>query len=329
MKIAKIKKHRYKGKVYNFHCLPDENYFGNNLLVHNCYKSNTNCGTNMSLETFKIVFDKINKNKICTQIALGIGDIDSNPDLWNIMEYCRSNGVIPNITTNGMGVTKEIAERLVSLCGAVSVSRYHLLDICYDTVNKLTDAGLKQCNIHQLLALETYDSCLKLLEDVKSDDRLSGLNAIVFLMLKPKGNRNKFHVLNDIDKFYRLINTAQDLGVSIGMDSCTAPLMLQYAITHGQQAIIPSVEPCESGIFSVYCDVYGRVWPCSFCEDMDGFDPIDITKVDNFINDVWFSKQMNTWRKKLLQSSSGCNVCEAKKYCRSCPVFDITTCRSL
>ena len=63
-----------------------------------CYKSNTGKGENMSLELFKKVFSKF--PPVLTQIAFGIGDIDANPDLWNIMRHCRENGIVPNITIN-------------------------------------------------------------------------------------------------------------------------------------------------------------------------------------------------------------------------------------
>ena len=36
MKIRKITKEQFKGKVYNFSCSPNHNYFSHNVLVHNC-----------------------------------------------------------------------------------------------------------------------------------------------------------------------------------------------------------------------------------------------------------------------------------------------------
>ena len=110
-----------------------------------CYKSNTNCGTNMSLETFKTVLSRFPDT--VTQIALGIGDIDSNPDLFPIMQHCRDNGVVPNLTTNGMKVEGEIAKTLASLAGAIAVSHYGLDDVCFNAIKNLTDNGL----LHKVL----------------------------------------------------------------------------------------------------------------------------------------------------------------------------------
>lgn len=294
-----------------------------------CYKSNTGCGENMIFDTFKALFHKLPSN--LTQIAFGIGDVDGNPDLWRIMEYCRDNDynvVVPNITVNGMGVDKTVAKRLAELCGAVSVSRYHIPGVCYDAIRNLNEAGLKQVNIHQLLAAETYESCFQLLEDTQNDSRLAGLNAIVFLMLKPKGDRNKYHGIGSTDRFNILIKTAQDMGVSVGMDSCTAPLMFRYADEYNQSEIVPSIEPCESTLFSIYINTNAEVFPCSFTEGTEGWETgISMLEVEDFFKDVWFSDRLKEWRCNLLNSSAGCSGCSMKQHCRSCPVFDITPCR--
>jgi len=294
-----------------------------------CYKSNTGCGNNMSLETFKKVFHKLPKN--LTQIAFGIGDIDGNPDLWDIMDYCRnndSNTVVPNITVNGMGIDGETARRLASVCGAVSVSRYHYPSVCYDAISKLSNAGLRQVNIHQLLAAETYDSCFELLDDIQNDERLAGLNAVVFLMLKPKGDRNKYTSIGSRAEFSKLIKAAQDMGVAVGMDSCTAPFMLQHAMHHDQEDVIPSIEPCESTLFSVYINTDAEMFPCSFTEGTEGWEKgISVVDAEDFIKDVWFHPRTLAWRESLLNSSTGCNGCKVRGHCRSCPAYDITPCR--
>jgi len=295
-----------------------------------CYKSNTEYGENMSFETFKDIFHKFPKT--LTQIAFGIGDLDGNPDLPKIMDYCRNNKynqVVPNVTINGMGLTKEKAEWLANTCGAVSVSRYHMPDLCYDVINMLSEAGLKQVNIHQLLAEETYDSCFQLLHDAKDDPRLvDKLNAIVFLLLKPRGKRNKYHSIRNMDDFKRLFEGATKLGVSFGMDSCSSFAALKWAHETNRESVIQSVEPCESGLFSWYINTQGIAYPCSFAEGIGEWkEGIDLSKINNFMKEVWYSDRVNEWRKNLLTSSSGCASCSVKQYCRTCPIFDISACR--
>ena len=106
-----------------------------------CYKSNTPKGTYMSFDTFEKLFAKLPKT--VTQIAFGIGDINANPDMWRIFQYSRDNGVIPNVTVNGEGITDEIADKLVSLCGAVAVSVYDK-NKSYDAIQRINAAFLRK-----------------------------------------------------------------------------------------------------------------------------------------------------------------------------------------
>lgn len=106
-----------------------------------CYKSNTPKGEYMSLDTFKKLFEKLPKT--VTQIAFGIGDIEANPDMWAIFEFSREHGVIPNVTVNGEGITDEIADKLVSLCGAVACSIYDK-EKSYDAIERINRAFLRK-----------------------------------------------------------------------------------------------------------------------------------------------------------------------------------------
>ena len=129
-----------------------------------CYKSNVAKGKNMTFKTFKIVFDKMPKT--LTQIAFGIGDFYGNPDLPKMFEYCRKNNVVPNITVHGFDIDENAVNILAKYCGAVAVSNYGK-ESCYGTVKKLTDAGMNQINIHQLLSEETLILAYKLLKILK------------------------------------------------------------------------------------------------------------------------------------------------------------------
>ena len=68
MKIKNITIEKFSGTVYNFHCLPDEMYMSEGMLVHNCYKNNSPKGHNMTFDEFKVIIDKM---PFLTQMALG------------------------------------------------------------------------------------------------------------------------------------------------------------------------------------------------------------------------------------------------------------------
>lgn len=280
-----------------------------------CYKSNTSKGEYMTLETFIQLFEKLPDNLM--QIAFGIGDIDSNPDMWEIFAHCRDNGVTPNLTINGRGLTTDLADRFAAMCGAVAVSRYRPAGECYDAVKMLTDAGLEQTNIHMLLAEERITECKQLIKDCKSDSRLEQLNAVVFLSLKQKGKRNRLHPVKSEGAYNSVINLALENKVSIGFDSCGATRFLQSIEGHpNYDRIAMSVEPCESGLFSSYFNVKGEYFPCSFMEGEEGQQPIDVLNCNDFMTDVWNSESVLQWREKLLATQDG-------NPCRSCPHFEV------
>lgn len=293
-----------------------------------CYKSNTGVGENMSFDTFKKVLKHFPKT--LTQIAFGIGDLDGNPDMFRIMEYCRSKGVVPNVTTNGMGINDvavpymaTYAQVLARTCGAVAVSHYGDYDLCFGAIEALSNAGLKQVNIHKLLSKETFESCFDLIDAVKADDRARGLKAIVFLALKQKGDRNRYHPITDLRDYENLLRYASEMGVNVGMDSCSAPMALK--VLDPEQ--ITFVEPCESTLFSIYVNAKGELFPCSFTEGTPGWETGVNLATDDKV-DFWQDPRVVHFRNGLMNSSMGkkCDGCSVRQHCRSCPVYDITPC---
>jgi len=298
-----------------------------------CYKSNTPSGKwvqeskyldtkkysnkNMSLELFKKIFHKISTN--LTQIAFGVdASCTSNPEVWDIFDYCRNNSynrVVPNVTVSN--ISEETAKRLAKVCGAVAVSRYANKDWCYDSVKRLSDYGLKQVNIHALVCEEFYSQVMETLEDIKSDERLKDLNAIVFLSLKKKGRGHQFTPLA-FDKFKSLIDESFSLGINFGFDSCGAPKFLQAIEGRKDFKRLESYcEPCESfgGNFSAYIDVHGLYYPCSFCEGTPDFIGMDVAECDDFLEDIWYSPIVKSRREFMVDRFEKVNF--------TCPVFEV------
>jgi len=270
-----------------------------------CYKSNLTKGRNMSIDTFKGV---INNLPTLTQIAFGIGDIDGNPDLFKMFEYSRRKGIVPNVTINGARLTQEHADNLAKYCGAVAVSHYDDSE-CYNAVKTLTDEGMEQVNIHQLLSEESYQSALNVIKAYTEDTRLKKLNAIVFLSLKQRGRGENSTRITD-KHFIEIIDLCFLNDVPFGFDSCTACKFLNVIKLHpNYEKIAMSVEPCESGLFSGYVNVDGVFSPCSFSEgEVTGY---DLAKPLDFLQEVWYNKDMKKWRKTLLDNN------------RNCPIYNI------
>jgi hypothetical protein len=287
-----------------------------------CYKSNTSVGTNMSLSIFSKVVKNINPYSNLTQIALGIGSVDANPDLIPIMKWCRKNDIIPNITVNGANLNKKYEDKtyyewIAELCGAVSVSHYDD-DICFNAVKKFTDLNMHTVNIHQIIAKETMDDCFKILKNKLTDSRLFNMRSIVFLSLKEKGKRNTMHIIDDMVKYKELIDFAKENHISIGFDSCGANRFLDTVKDDKDYEYYEEVsEPCEADSFSFYINVNGIHFPCSFCENENnnGYNwttGIDLKKNNlNFIDDVWHNKRVEKFRKATINN------------CRKCVMFNV------
>jgi len=275
-----------------------------------CYKKNNPNGTYMTLETFKVLFSKLPPT--ITQIAFGIGNIDSGPDMWKIFDFCREQKVVPNLTINGAGLTDEIAQKLVENCGATAVS-YYDKETTFNAVKKLTDLGLKQTNIHFMLCTERYETALSVLNDYKTDDRLKNLNAIVFLSLKKKGRAENRYTQLSQELFNNLVKTALETKTPFGFDSCTYHKFIDsISESENKKQLEMYAEPCESGLFSFYANVNGDFFPCSFAEKVDGWENgISVLKLKNFDKELWNSERLTEWRNHLLE----CN--------RRCPLYEI------
>lgn len=287
-----------------------------------CYKGNNPNleAHNMTLEQFKTILDKM--PRVLTQVAFGICDIDTNPDFFAMMDYCREKGIIPNYTCNGFKVTDEIAQRTADTCGAVAVSIYNK-EASYNTIKKFTDAGMEQVNIHFMLSDETYDKAFEIVTDMVNDSRLEKMNAIVFLAYKPKGlNKGLFHTVKDSEKYKKLIKYCDDMGVAYGMDSCSAGTYIETIQDNpNKQRMSQFVESCESSLFSGYINWEGKYYHCSFSEGEGAWkDGIDVLNCTSFTDDVWNNKLTKRFREASILSASK-NPYKDCGDCRVCLIF--------
>ena len=77
-------------------------------------------------------------------------------------------------------------------------------------------------------------------------------------------------------------------------------------------------EPCESTAFSQYIDVDHSFYPCSFCENIDGWEKgLDVLECNNFLDDIWYHERVKRFRSKL---TSNCNNCHKA---RECPIYNV------
>lgn len=302
-----------------------------------CYKSNTSIGKNMSLTTYQNIirkFPKAGDIYFLQSVAIGIGSVSGNSELFDILNWTREQDIIPNITVNGQDITDQEIINLSNVCGAVAVSHYNDRD-CFDTIHRLSEARkasgatLQQINIHQIYCVENHNDCIKLLHKIDNNKQLkSELNAVVFLALKPRGRRNKLTPSQNAEGIGQLMDLAKELDIAIGFDSCSAPSVLKHIEKTGETEMAQYIQPCESCLESFYINVDGLAFPCSFAEGVgEWVNGIDMLQVSDFQSEVWLAPCIVEWREKLINSSQSCSSCLMRPECRSCPIYDITPCK--
>ena len=282
-----------------------------------CYKCNNIASPKktMTLEQFQEVFKRLPKT--LTQIAFGITDIYANPDFFKIMKFCLENGIVPNYTTHGLDLDQQAIEMTAKLCGAVAVSIVDK-EKSYDAIKAFTDAGMTQVNVHYMLSDLSYNGAFSLIDDVKNDNRLSKLNAIVFLQYKDKNPHSKHHSLLNIEKYRKLIDYCEKNKVYYGMDSCSAGTFLESIRgREDEQRMAQCVDSCESLRMSIYINSECKVFPCSFCENTPGWeDGINILEHNSF-DEIWYHSRVKEWRKTLIDTMTD--------GCCHCPIYNLKT----
>lgn len=283
-----------------------------------CYKSNNPNGFNMDLETFKSIIDKM---PWLTQCALGAdAQGQTNPDMFDMMAYARSKGIVPNLTI--ADVSKDVAARLAAVAGAVAVSVYkHAgFDVAFNSVANLAEAGQQQINLHFMVSSKTYDDAFNVVDAVKNDPRLKQVNAIVFLGLKQKGRGKNWDTVTR-EQYKALVDYCLESGVGFGFDSCSAPAFVEAMEGHENfEQYKQYAEDCEATMFSSYINEKGEFFPCSFTERwVEGgwSEGLNVLEASDFIKDIWEHPKTKKFRQELIgnKDHNGCRNCPAYAVC--------------
>lgn len=295
-----------------------------------CYKNNTDApASNMTFETFKKIVDNFPKNLY--SIAFGITGTQTNPDFPKMLEYCRTIGVVPNYTLSGADLDDKIIEATAKYCGAVAVSCYEgNKELCYNTIDKFAkQAPDVHVNMHIVLSKGTLNHVMDVLNDLKKtkivekeakvnkytfkvnykvpeDPRLEHLRHVVFLRIKPVGRAQKLDTEVGHDIFEQVIKFCKENNIGYGFDSCSAKDVETVLIKNGDVEASKYCQSCESATQSIYVSCEGKMIPCSFCETNYKNRAIDLSKIDDFINEWNNNEVLKEFREKSFNSNGYC-----------------------
>lgn len=262
---------------------------------------------NMSVQDFQRIISECRNNTY--QVALGgCGDPNQHEAFEEILKICTDADIVPNFTTSGLGITKEIAALCKKHCGAVAVSWYRNR-YTLKAISLLLEAGVKT-NIHYVLMKDTIREAIELLEESKFP---KGINAVVFLLHKPVGlGRDEQMITKNNSDWHRFLECIQNkqFPFKIGFDSCSIPALVgnpSFASTY--------MDTCEGGRWSAYISADMKMMPCSFDNQKQKWS-VDLKNCT--IQNAWFSKEFDDFRGHL---KNACPECNHRNACMGgCPI---------
>jgi radical SAM protein with 4Fe4S-binding SPASM domain len=157
-------------------------------------------------------------------VALGGGEVLGRSDLFELAEYARDLGLVPNLTTSGSLLSADPAARMmvfgqvnVSLDGVGSFRGVYrdaeLFDAADRAIDLLVDAGVPT-GINCVLGRRNFDG----LADLAGYAKGKGVNEIEFLRFKPAGRGTSM---------YQEEKTTYEQNVRL------IPLLMELSQTHG------------------------------------------------------------------------------------------------
>lgn len=285
-----------------------------------CYTDSVpNPGEELTTEEIKNYIDQLADFGVF-HIALGGGESLEREDLFEIAEYIRSKGMVPNLTTNGLPITDEIAKKC-RIFGQINVSidtltpdpaqprRAALLDKSFEALNTLIKHGNKT-GINCVINRYNFEQ----IPDIIKYARQHKLADIEFLRFKPTGRAigifEKFCCTPEQHKAFWpiLLEYSKKYRQDVKIDCSYVPMMAYHS---PDKKIMEQfcVKGCDGGNLLASADHKGRVKACSFSHEFAG--TLDTIR-DEWETNENFLKYFN-WPDT---APEPCKSCDYLKACR-------------
>lgn len=287
MKVKAVRRRTHDGQVYNIATPPNENYFANGILVHNCYQGSTRQGQHAPFDVFDNLARALKELRVF-ECALGGGETTAHPRFVDILRAFRKQGVIPNFTTYSLAWLKDpkVWIPIIREAGSFAVS----CD-CAAKVLKLAER-LKQNGL--LIRRQGFvpderavANCRVSVQYVLGTSTVAELEALlraadqcalqVTLLGYKQDGRGSQYTPHPTEGVWEMVTRLRDEGdlPSLAIDTALAAEWLP----HLQEAGIPSwMYHVEEGRFSCYIDaVASTIAPASY-GDRSLQQPLDLTR---------------------------------------------------
>lgn len=301
-----------------------------------CYASSVPDGEHMPFADVARVLREIADAGTC-QLAIGGGEPLLHPDFPATLELARELGLVPNVTTTGIGLTPRALDAMARCCGAVALSledvgpgfaaRRRLgFGFFEDALAKLQARGVRSVfqvtlsgeNLPRLPAIVDY--CLG----------VADLYGVIFLAHKPAGRGEGYDSpLSSVhpgelypwlrEAFLRLREHTR-----VGYDCCLTPGIagIDVELGFGEE---DQLEGCSAARSSVGIGVDLDVVPCTFLTHR----PLGNLRARSFL-DIWRGPEATAFRAGLDvlgDAREACSTCRLRSACLGgCPEWDLVRC---
>jgi radical SAM protein with 4Fe4S-binding SPASM domain len=228
----------------------------------------------LNTEAMKRALDVLAGLKVF-HVAMGGGEALERSDLFEIADYARQLGLVPNLTVSGRGLTAESAERMrifgqvnVSLDGVGALSGVFRGRNTFQTADRalelLVKAGVP-AGINCVVGRRNFDGLAALFEYAEGRD----LNEIEFLRFKPAGRGARLYEVEkttftqNVALAPLLVDLSQQYGVTAKIDCSFVP-MLCYHNPDPDLLDALATYGCEAGNVLLGIRSDGQVSGCSF-----------------------------------------------------------------
>ena len=254
-------------------------------------------------------------------LALGGGESLLRDDLFELAAYARDLGMVPNLTTSGIGMTAEKAAEC-SVFGQVNVSldglgETYIASRGYDGAERalralrlLTDAGVST-GINVVVNRATWDE----LDDTFEAAFAAGAREVELLRFKPAGRAHATYLTRRLDLEQRRALVPRLIGLqqrwpalNVKIDCSFIPFVA--AANPPLEALERfGVIGCEAGNVMAAIRADGTATACSFIEEPLG-------DVDDLVDRWDDHPDLLAWRRQADAPARPCADCTYRPICR-------------
>ncbi len=250
------------------------------------------------------------------QLAIGGGEPLLRKDILKIIQHCCEKGIVPNLTTNGLLLSKRIMNQLSGKVGQINISlNNHLIDNNIFDISKVQD--LKAYGIRVGLNFLATSGRIQFMEGFLSKLDKTLITNVIILRPKPTPLNMKWFEKNKLtskdikllDDMFRRLNAKIDLHVD-----CSLVFLMRKISKEFLQS--KAVYGCVAG--ERFCTIKsnGDVFPCSFLTTK-AFLAGNV--LDTPFSSIWNNSVIFKNMRSIKNNVMGvCRNCLIKKNCGGC-----------